>query len=83
MCVCVCVCVCVYYYYYYYYWYSALGPVWAETSIQSGVLGVACHCQCCYTDAKIHSRILELGSKLGLVVTITHMRLHPQRNICR
>jgi len=25
-----------YYYYYYYYWYSALGPVWAETIVQSG-----------------------------------------------
>jgi len=25
-----------YYYYYYYYWYSALGPVWAETRVQSG-----------------------------------------------
>ena len=25
-----------YYYYYYYYWYSALGPVWAETNVQSG-----------------------------------------------
>jgi len=24
------------YYYYYYYWYSALGPVWAETRVQSG-----------------------------------------------
>ena len=23
-------------YYYYYYWYSALGPVWAETRVQSG-----------------------------------------------
>ena len=22
--------------YYYYYWYSALGPVWAETRVQSG-----------------------------------------------
>jgi len=22
--------------YYYYYWYSALGPVWAETTAQSG-----------------------------------------------
>ena len=21
---------------YYYYWYSALGPVWAETRVQSG-----------------------------------------------
>ena len=27
---------CKYYYYYYYYWYSALGPIWAETSAQSG-----------------------------------------------
>ena len=27
---------CSYYYYYYYYWYSALGPVWAETRVQSG-----------------------------------------------
>jgi len=25
-----------YYYYWYYYWYSALGPVWAETRVQSG-----------------------------------------------
>ena len=25
-----------YYYYYYYYWYSALGPIWAETRVQSG-----------------------------------------------
>ena len=25
-----------YYYYYYYYWYSALGPVWTETTVQSG-----------------------------------------------
>ena len=25
-----------YYYYYYWYWYSALGPVWAETRVQSG-----------------------------------------------
>ena len=25
-----------YYYYYYYYWYSPLGPVWAETRVQSG-----------------------------------------------
>ena len=25
-----------YYYYYYYYWYAALGPVWAETRVQSG-----------------------------------------------
>jgi len=25
-----------YYYYYYYYCYSALGPVWAETRVQSG-----------------------------------------------
>jgi len=25
-----------YYYYFYYYWYSALGPVWAETRVQSG-----------------------------------------------
>ena len=45
-----------YYYYYFYYWYSALGPVWAETRVQSGdwygsgtlhpgqVLRVACHC---------------------------------------
>ena len=24
------------YSYYYYYWYSALGPVWAETRVQSG-----------------------------------------------
>jgi len=44
-------------FYYYYYWYSALGPVWAETRVQSGdwygsgtlhpgqvLLGVACHC---------------------------------------
>ena len=22
--------------FYYYYWYSALGPVWAETRVQSG-----------------------------------------------
>ena len=22
-------------YYYYYYWYSAIGPVWAETRVQS------------------------------------------------
>jgi len=41
---------------YYYYWYIALGPVWAETRVQSGdwydsgkldpgqVLGLACHC---------------------------------------
>ena len=25
-----------YYYYSYYYWYLALGPVWAETRVQSG-----------------------------------------------
>ena len=33
----------------YFYWYSALGPVWAETSQDTGMaldkfLGVACHC---------------------------------------
>jgi len=40
-----------YYYYYYYwywywywYWYSALGPVWAETRVQSGDW----YAECCF-----------------------------------
>ena len=42
-----------YYYYYYYYYYSALGPVWAETRVQSGD---------CYGSGMLHPGQVLRGS---------------------
>ena len=47
---------------YYYYWYSALGPVWAETRVQSGD---------CYGSGTLHPGQVLRGS-LPLLSPQTH-----------